>query len=207
MYDQQQLAKLRTHPDRLRILAAILDAHDALAHPTETSIEVVSRIRNGQLEVLFDDAIPPVGGLAPGENPIILGGQGMMDNPFMTADQVHSLVLSILHEGVHHLDVVSGRVSAGSAATVEQRFFTELHAYTAEYELARRNRISHLRRNRISHLLGPEFRGARHLDDLSAAVLTVESYLVLALSRLPGVEDGVVQRVGSMFPDVPGRIP
>jgi hypothetical protein len=139
------------------VVNALLDAHDALPNPTATSREVMNRVRGGQLEVLFDDGMPPVGGLA------------------------------------------TGRVLPGAAATVEQRFFTELHAYTAEYELAHGNQLS--------HLLGPELRGARHLDDISAGVLTVESYLVPGLARQPGLEHNIVQRVGGMFPSLPRRAP
>lgn len=199
MYTPHQLAAMRAHPDRHRVLAAILDAHDALLHPTSRSREVMRRIRGGVLEVLFDAAMPPIGGMAPGLNPVILGGQGVLGNPRTTPDQIHNLMFSTVHEGVHHLDIAAGRCLPGAAATVEQRFFTELHAYTAEYQLARANGLL--------HVLGPEFRGARHLDDISAGVLTVESYLVFALRQLPGVEQSVVRRVGIMFPTVPRRTP
>ncbi|MCI0699487.1 MAG: hypothetical protein L0241_00180 [Planctomycetia bacterium] len=199
MYTPQQLAAMRAHPDRQRVLNAILDAHDALPNPTATSTEVMNRVRSGQLEVLFDDTIPPVGGLAPGENPVILGGQGILGNPHLPADQIHSMMLTTVHEGVHHLDVVAGRSLPGAAATVEQRFFTELHAYTAEYELAHGNGLS--------RLLAPEFLGARHLDDIAIGVLTVESQLAPALTKLPGVEQSVVQRVSAMFPNVPCKTP
>jgi hypothetical protein len=199
MYSPQQLAALRAHPDRPRVLAAILDAHDALPSPTATSREVMNRVRNGQLEVLFDGTMPPAGGLAPGENPVVLGGQGILGNPHATPDQIHGLMFVAVHEGVHHLDVAAGRCPPGAAATAAQRFFTELHAYTAEYELARANQLS--------HLLGPEFRGARHLEDIVAGVLTVESYLVPGLARQSGSEQGVVQRIEAMFPTVPRKTP
>lgn len=199
MHSLQQLAALRAHPDRQRVLTAILDAHDALPNPTATSREVMDRVRNGQLEVLLDDTMPPVGGLAPGENPVILGGQGILGNPHATPEQIHGLMFAMVHEGVHHLDVATGRCSPGVAATAEERFFTELHAYTAEYELAQANQLP--------HLLGPEFRGARHLDDIAAGVLTVESYLVLGLARQPGLEQSALQRVGAMFPTVPRKTP
>ncbi len=199
MYSPQQLAAMRGHPDRQRLLDAILDAHDALPNPTATSRKVMNRARSGQLEVLFDDAMPPVGGLAPGENPVVLGGQGILGNPHATPEQIHGLMLSTVHEGVHHLDVAAGRALPGAAATVEQRLFTELHAYTAEFELAQANQLS--------HLLGPEFRGARNLDDISAGVLTVESQLVFPLRQLPGVERNVVRRVGAMFPAIPRKTP
>ncbi|HEV3387160.1 MAG TPA: hypothetical protein VG097_20240, partial [Gemmata sp.] len=178
MYSPQQLADMYVHPDRKRVLTAILDAHDALINPTSSSREVMTRVRNGQLEVLFDDIMSPVGGLAPGENPVILGGHGILRNPNATPDQIHSLMLSTVHEGIHHLDVVAGRCQPGAMATVEERFFSELHAYTAEYEL--------VLTNGLAHLLGPEFRGARHLEDIAAGVLTVESYLVPGLARQPG---------------------
>jgi hypothetical protein len=199
MYTHQQLAAMRAHPDRQRILTAILDAHDALPNPTATSTEVMDRARSGMLEVLFDDAMPPGGGLAPGDNPVILGGSGIVGNPHATPEQIYGLMLAAVHEGVHHLDVTAGRSLPGAAATVEQRFFTELHAYTAEYELASENGLI--------HLLGSEFRTARHLDDIAAGVLTVESYLVPSLARQPGLEQAVVQQVGAMFPSVPRMIP
>ena len=51
------------------------------------------------------------------------------------------------------------------------------------------------------HLLGPEFRGARHLEDISAGVLTVESYLVLGLAgTCIAVTAGVYLSVGLAAP-------
>jgi hypothetical protein len=195
MYTAQQLDDMRNHPDRRRLLSAILDAHDALANPTPTSTEVVNRIRSGHLEVLFDGNMPPLGGLAPGENPVILGAQGVLGNPHTTADPIHGLMMATVHEGVHHLDVLHGRSLPGAAATVEQRFFTELHAYTAEFELATANGLQ--------QYLHTEFWGARNMNDISNAVLSVEAYLVPQLSRQPGLEQAVIQRVGAMFPAIP----
>lgn len=199
MYSPQQLAALRAHPDRSRLLNAILDAHDALVHPTATSQEVMERVRDGRLEVLFDAALPPGGGLTPSENPVILGGHGILGNPGATADQILGLMLTTVHEGVHHLDVVSGRCQPGAAATLGERFFTELHAYAAEYELAVANQLE--------YLLAPEFRGVSNLDDIAAAVLTVESQLVPVIRSQPGLEQSVVRRVGTMFPTVSRRVP
>ncbi len=193
MYSPQQLADMRAHPDRQRVLAAILDAHDALPNPTATSREVMDRVRTGQLEVLLDDTMPPVGGLAPGENPVILGAQGVLNNPHVTSEQMRSLMLSTVHEGVHHLDVANGRALPGAAATVEQRFFTELHAYTAEHELAHANSMS--------HLLGPEFRGARTMGDIRNAVLTVEPGLIPGLSL--SAEQQVLAQVHRLFAKIP----
>ena len=195
MYDAQQLEDMRQNPDRQRLLSAILSVHDALPAPTTTSREVMDRIRNGQLEVLFDENMPPLGGLAPGENPIILGVQGILGNPQVTADQLLGLMMSTMHEGVHHLDVVAGRSSPGAAATVEQRFFTELHAYTAEFELAVANGLQ-------PHL-HTEFWGARNLDDVANSVLIVEAHLVPQLSRHPGFEQAVIQRVRGTVPSIP----
>jgi hypothetical protein len=195
MYTAQQLDAMRNHPDRQRLLGAILDAHDALPSPTATSREVFARIRSARLELLFDERMPPLGGLAPGENPVILGAQGILGNPHAPADLIHGLMMSTVHEGVHHLDVVSGRSLPGAAATAGQRFFTELHAYTAEFELATANGLQ-------QHL-AQEFWGARGLTDIANSVLTVEAHLVPQLSQQPGLEQAVVQRVRAMFPTVP----
>jgi hypothetical protein len=126
-------------------------------------------------------------------------GQGILGNPHAAVDAIHGLMLSTVHEGVHHLDVVAGRSLPGASVTVEQRFFTELHAYTAEYELAVANGLM--------GLLGSEFRGARHLEDIAAGVLTVESYLVPGLASQPGLEASVLQRVGALFPNVARKFP
>lgn len=199
MYSPQQLAAMSAHPDRQRVLLAVLDSHDALVNPTATSREVMNRVRNGSIEVLFDDTMAPVGGLTPGENPVILGGQGVIGNSYALVEVLESLMLSTVHEGVHHLDVVAGRSLPGAAATVGQRFFTELHAYSAEYELADANGLA--------HLLGPEFRGARTFEDVAIGVLIVESYLVHGLALQPGVEQNVIQRVSAMFPSIPRGMP
>ena len=168
---------------------------DALPNPTLTSTEVVNRIRSGQLEVLFDETMPPLGGLAPGENPVILGAQGILSHPKPTADHIHGLTMSTIHEGVHHLDVTAGRSPPGAAATVEQRFFTELHAYAAEFELAAANGL-------LQHL-HTEFWGARNLTDIANSVLIVEAHLSPQLSQQPGLEQAVIQRVRAMFPAIP----
>jgi hypothetical protein len=199
MYTLQQLAALRAHPDRLLLVTAILDAHDALSDPTATSRQVMERVRDGRIEVLFDAAMPPGGGLTPGENPVILGGFGVLSNPQPTPDPILGLVLSTVHEGVHHLDVAFGRCQPGVAATAEERFFTELHAYAAEYELAVANQLE--------HLLAPEFRGVYLLDDIAVAVLTVECQLVPSVQRQPGLEQRVTQRVGTILPAVPRKTP
>lgn len=195
MYTTRQLDDMQNHPDRQRLLAAIVNGLDALPNPTPTSREVANRIRAGHLEVLFDENMAPLGGLAPGENPVILGARGILGNPRAAPDQVHGLMMSIVHEGVHHLDVVHGRSLPGAAASVGQRFFTELHAYTAEFELAAANGLQ-------QHL-HTEFWGARNLNDISNAVLTIEAHLVPQLSRQPGLEQAVLQQVRAMFPTIP----
>jgi hypothetical protein len=195
MYTAQQLDDMRNHPDGPRLLAAILAAHDALPNPTPTSTEVVGRIRGGRLEVLFDERMPPLGGLAPGENPIILGAQGVLGNPHASADDIHGLMMATVHEGVHHLDVTFGRSLPGAAAPVEQRFFTELRAYTAEFELALANGLQ--------RSLHTEFLGARNLTDISHSVLTVEAHLVPQLALQPGLEQAMLQRVRALFPALP----
>jgi hypothetical protein len=195
MYNAQQLDLMRQHPERQRLLAAMVATHDALPSCTPTSIEVMNRIRNGQLEVLLDENMPPLGGLAPGENPLILGAHGILGNPQVATDQLRGLMISTVHEGVHHLDVVAGHSLPGALATVEQRFFTERHAYAAEFELAAANGLQ--------QQLHTEFWGARNLDDIANAVLCVEAHLVPQLSRQPGLEQTVIQRVRGMFPSIP----
>jgi hypothetical protein len=195
MYSAQQLTAMRYHPDRQRLITAVLDAHDTLPCHTPTSREVMTHIRSAQLEVLFDEAMPPWGGMAPGDNPIVLGAQGLLGNLSTSIDQILGLMMATIHEGVHYLDVVARRSLPGGAATVEQRFFTELHAYTAEFELATANVLG-------AHL-APEFWGARDLQDIANAVLTVEAHLVPLLSQTPGLEQAVIQRVRSFFPTVP----
>lgn len=63
------------------------------------------------------------------------------------------------------------------------------------------------RDNGLAHLVAPEFRGARHLGDLAAAVLTVESYLTPGLARQPGVEQRILRQVAALFPTVPDGTP
>jgi hypothetical protein len=155
----------------------------------------MDRIRSGQLDVLLDENMPPLGGLAPGENPVVLGAQGILGNLHVTTNQLLGLMMSAVHEGVHHLDVVGGHSVPGSLATVEQRFFTELHAYAAEFELAEANGLQ--------QQLHTEFWGARNLDDIANGVLCVEAHLVPQLSRQPDLEEAVIQRVHGMFPSVP----
>jgi hypothetical protein len=195
MYNIQQLDDMRRHPDRQRLLAEIVAAHDALLNPTSTSREEMNRVRIGQIEVLFDEAMPPLGGLSPGENPVILGAQGVLGNRQLTSNQILGLMMSTIHEGVHHLDVVAGRSLPGALATVEQRFFTELHAYTAEFELAELNGLQ--------PQLHTEFWSARNLDDIANAVLSVEAHLVPQLSRQSGLEQAVIHRIRGMFPSIP----
>jgi hypothetical protein len=199
MYTAQQLAAMRSAPDRPRVLTAILYAHDTLLHPTATSTEVMNRVRSGQLEVLFDGTMPAGGGLAPGETPVILGGYGVLGNPFTTPDQILGVMMGVVHEGVHYLDVTAGRARAGGTATVGERFFTELHAYTAEHELAGANGLT--------HLLAPEFRGAGCLNDIATGVLIVEAQLVDPLRLQPGTEQRAMRAVAAMFPSVPVALP
>lgn len=199
MYTQQQLDAMRADPDRPRVLTAILHAHDALPHPTATSTEVMIRVRGGQLEVLFDGTMPANGGLTPGDTPVIVGGRGVLGNPGATADQLLSLLFAVVHEGVHYLDVTAGLASPGAAATPAQRFFTELHAYAAEYELADANGLT--------HLLAPEFRGADCLDEIMNAVLTVIPELIQPLSLLQGADQAAVQAVAALFPSIPAVLP
>jgi hypothetical protein len=195
MYSPQQIAAMRGHPDRQRLLAAVLDAFDSLPNRTPTGTEVMDRIRNGVLEVLFDDSAPPAGGLAPGENPVILGAAGVLGNPAAPAEQIQGLMLSVVHEGVHHLDVATGRARPGAAATVEQRFLTELHAHAAEFEVAAANGLT--------HLLHQDVRGARHLEDIAAGVLTAEGALAAALYPYPATEAAVIRQVAGLLPAVP----
>lgn len=101
----------------------------------------------------------------------------------------------MVHEGVHYLDVTSGRCLPGTAATVGQRFFTELHAYTAEFELA----IT----NGLQRHLHPAFWGARNLIDVAIAVTIIVAGLITGLLQNPGLEQTVIQRVNGMFPNIP----
>jgi hypothetical protein len=199
MYSPQRLAAMRLHPDAPRVIAAILNTHDALPAPLPISTEVMDALRSGQLELVFDDSVPAVGGLTPGESPIILGGLGVLGNPSSPPERIQGLVLSTVHEGVHFLDVVAGRSLPGAQATIEQRFFTELHAYTVEFLLATGNGLVHLQ--------GPEFRGARTLEDIAAAVLTVESQLIGGLALHPGADLVVLQAVSTRYPTVPRDTP
>src|SRR5579859_3881922 len=105
MYTAQQLDDMRNHPGRRRLLTAMLDAHDALPNPTPTSRDIVDRVRFRQLEVLFDESIPALGGMAPGESPVILGAQGVLGMSNPPADQIHGMMMAMIHEGVHYLDV------------------------------------------------------------------------------------------------------
>ena len=72
-------------------------------------------------------------------------------------------------------------------------------SYTAEYELAEQNGLT--------HLLAPEFRGVGNLDEIVASLLTVERDLIADLDAQPGLESLIVQRVSGMFPTIPRHSP